>query len=217
MFTFKKKNTLISKTICLLITAAFMLTSITSPADAQMISGLNLPAPGTMVSLSPNFTPPTLLGLKFYPEDSFKFDFIVDNGTDKVQGEEFESQADKVINYFLASLSMPEDDIWVNLSPYEKDRIIDPDLAKTELGRDLLAQDYMLKQITASLIYPEGKAGQEFWEKAHKMAYEKFGTTEIPLDTFNKVWVMPDVAEVSINEDKAFVTEAKLKVLLEED
>ena len=25
----------------------------------------------------------------------------------------------------------------------------------TEMGRDLLAEDYMLKQITASLIYPE--------------------------------------------------------------
>ena len=35
------------------------------------------------------------------------------------------------------------------------------DFGKTEMGRDLLAQDYILKQITASLIYPENRFGEE--------------------------------------------------------
>ena len=67
----------------------------------------------------------------------------------------------KLTKYFLASLAIPDDDQWVNLSPYEKDRIIKDDFGKTEMGRDLLAQDYMLKQITASLIYPEEQFRQE--------------------------------------------------------
>ena len=42
----------------------------------------------------------------------------------------------------------------INLSPYEKNRIVEDNFGKTEMGRDLLAQDYLLKQITeeANLI-----------------------------------------------------------------
>jgi len=54
----------------------------------------------------------------------------------------------------------------------------------------------LLKQITASLIYPQDKLGQEFWNKVYAKAYQQFGTTNIPVNTFNKVWIVPDDAEV---------------------
>ena len=49
-----------------------------------------------------------------------------------------------MVEYFLASLTIPDDEMWVNLSPYEKDWIISEGLGLTSMGRDLLAQDYML-------------------------------------------------------------------------
>ena len=55
----------------------------------------------------------------------------------------------------------------INLSPYEKDRIIPQRFGLTEMGRDLLAEDYMLKQITASLIYPEDAIGKKFWKRIY--------------------------------------------------
>ena len=61
-------------------------------------------------------------------------------------------EARRLINYFLAALTIPEDDIWVNLSPHEKNRIIPDVLAQTELGRDMLAQDFTLKQLTATMM-----------------------------------------------------------------
>jgi hypothetical protein len=69
------------------------------------------------------------------------------------------------------------------LSPYEKDRIIPQSFGLTEMGRDLLAEDYMLKQITASLIYPENKIGKRFWKRIYEQAAQKFGTTHIPVNT----------------------------------
>ena len=48
-----------------------------------------------------------------------------------------------MLSLYLASMTIPKDDLWVNLSPYEKDRIIPNELGKTELGRDMLAQDYI--------------------------------------------------------------------------
>ena len=112
---------------------------------------------------------------------------------------------------------MPEDDLWVNLSPYEKDRIIPEAFGETELGRDLLAQDYMLKQLTASLIYPEENIGREFWDRVYEIAAERYGTTQIPLNTFNKVWIVPEKAVVFAEGQMVYVIESHLKVMLEQD
>ncbi|MBF0593602.1 MAG: hypothetical protein HQL22_01395, partial [Candidatus Omnitrophica bacterium] len=125
--------------------------------------------------------------------------------------------------YFLAALTTPEKDFWVNLSPYENDRIVPEAFGRTQMGQDLLEQDYILKQITASLMNPDADLGKVFWSKVYRMAYEKFGTTDIPVDTFNKVWITPDQADVFERLDAskgaavAFVTGARLKVMLESD
>ena len=87
------------------------------------------------------------------------------------------------------------------------------------MGRDLLAEDYMLKQITASLIYPEDEVGKKFWKRIYEEAAKKFGTTNIPVNTFNKVWIVPEKAVVYENAKAgtAYVVESKLKVMLEQD
>src|SRR5258708_1578402 len=139
-----------------------------------------LPAPGVRVGLSPEYNPPILKGLKVHPNNPFRFEFILDQGDEynrhpdkfnrhpdpeRSEGEgsqsDLKSEATRLIKYFLASLTIPEKDLWVNLSPYEKNRIIPQSFGFTEMGRDLLAEDYMLKQITASLIYPEGETGKK--------------------------------------------------------
>ncbi|MDD3375525.1 MAG: hypothetical protein PHY73_07395 [Candidatus Omnitrophica bacterium] len=191
------------------------MTIIPSQALAQGVLGL--PVPGTMVSLSPVFTPTILRGIRVYPNNSLKFDFIVDSGDTGLTGTELKSESERLIKYFLAALTIPEDNLWVNLSPYEKDRIIPDSLASTDMGTDMLAQDYILKQVTASLMYPEDELGKQFWQEIYKKAYEEYGTTNIPVDTFNKVWIMPEYAEVYVKEDRAFVVQSKLKIMLEED
>ena len=85
------------------------------------------------------------------------------------------------------------------------------------MGRDLLAQDYILKQLTASLIYPEKDLGKEFWSRVYQKAQEQFGTTNVPVNTFNKVWILPNQAQVFENGNAAYVTKSTLKVMLDED
>ncbi|OGX18548.1 MAG: hypothetical protein A2Y04_03550 [Omnitrophica WOR_2 bacterium GWC2_45_7] len=122
-----------------------------------------------------------------------------------------------MVKYFMASLTVPEEEMWVNLSPYEEDRIVPQGFGDTEMGRDLLAQDYILKQLTASLMYPEDDLGKAFWERVYQKAQEKYGTTDIPLNTFNKIWIVPDRAEVHQYGASAFVVDSRLDVMLEED
>ncbi len=126
-------------------------------------------------------------------------------------------ESTRLIKYFLAAVTVPENDLWVNLSPYEKDRIIPDAFGQTGMGRDLLAQDYMLKQITASVIYPEGEIGKAFWAKVYAEARKRYGTTDIPVDTFNKVWIVPEKAVVFESKDSAYVVESRLRVMLETD
>ncbi|MDO8580134.1 MAG: hypothetical protein Q7S13_01475 [Candidatus Omnitrophota bacterium] len=157
-----------------------------------------------------------ITGMTIHPENPLQFDFIVDIGDDHLQGEALKQESQKMINYFMATLTVPEDEMWVNLSPYEQNRIIADGLSKTEMGRDMLVQDYLLKQLTASFLYPEGKIGQEFWQTIYAKA-QRLGAAEIPTDLFNKVWIVPQDAAVYVNGNNVFVTHSHLKVMLEQD
>jgi len=205
-----------NKILACFIIVAFT-TNLITPPMANARSVLDLPIPGTMVTLSSNFNPAITVGITVYPEKPLQFDMIIHPGDDNLEGDKFQKESNKLIKYFLASLTVPEDEMWVNLSPYEKNRIIPKGLGDTDMGRDLLAQDYMLKQLTASLMYPEDELGNDFWNRVYKRAQEEYGTTEVPMNTFNKVWIVPDKAIIYVNDTSAFIVESKLKVMLEED
>jgi CheY-like chemotaxis protein len=172
-----------------------------------------------MLGMSQAFSPVMMKGIKVHPDNGLLFDFILDSGKTglRVDSPEFKAESQKLIKYFLASLTIPEKDLWVNLSPYEKDRMLTEELGQTVLGEDMLAQDYILKQLTASLLYPEKDLGKAFWSKVYSQAQEKFGTSDIPVDTFNKVWITADKAKVLERNGAAYVVGAHLKVMIESD
>lgn len=199
----------------ILLTFTFSLIMPSQRVYAQTV--LNLPVPGSIVPTTAGFAPAMIKGVNLYPDNPLKFDFIIDKGDTSFSDEDFKKESTKLIKYFLASLTVPEDQMWVNLSPYEKDRIVPQDFGKTEMGRDLLAQDYMLKQLTASLMNPEADLGGEFWKRVYAKAQDKYGTTDIPMNTFNKIWIVPEKAVVYEHEKGAFVVKSHLKVMLEED
>ncbi|MBF0521886.1 MAG: hypothetical protein HQL24_02400 [Candidatus Omnitrophica bacterium] len=207
----------ISRRIISFVLVIFLAFSPTA-SYSQNIFVSTLPEPGTMVSVSEAFSPVLIKGLVVNPKNPLEFQFIVDTGRRGSQDmTAVKEEATRLAKYFLAGLTMPEGDLWVNLSPYEKDRITSPSLGQTELGRDLLAQDYILKQLTASLLYPEKNLGKEFWNKIYEKAQRQFGTTNIPTNVFNKVWILPNEAQVFENGNSAYVTKSTLKVLLDED
>ena len=209
---FKKR---LKQFLCLAVIFLFFINTL-GPIPSAQAQEFYLPVPGVMVHLSPPLDPPMLKGIKVHPDNPFRFDFILDQGDGS---KELKNEATRLIKYFLASLTVPEKDLWVNLSPYEKDRIIPRSFGLTEMGRDLLAEDYMLKQITASLIYPEDQIGKKFWKRVYEEASRKYGTTNIPVNTFNKVWIVPEKAVVYENAKAgtAYIVESKLKVMLEQD
>ncbi|MBF0593581.1 MAG: hypothetical protein HQL22_01290 [Candidatus Omnitrophica bacterium] len=167
--------------------------------------------------MSAAMEPPLMVGLQVDAGNPFKLNFIMDKGEKALSQEEQKQEFLKIVKYFLTSLATPNPDMWVNLSPYEKDRIIPDNFSKTEMGRDLLAQDYLLKQLSSSLTDPSSELGKKFWDGIYARAYEKFGTTDVPTDMFNKVWIMPDKAVVYEKDNTAYVLESHLKVMTEAD
>ena len=206
-----------SKAVVASVLVTFSTLQVTPFSSIARAQTIELPAPGVMLNLSPPLRPPILQGLTIHPENPFRFDFIVDRGESRLQADELKSEYEKLVKYFLATLTIPEKDLWVNLSPYEQNRIIPQEFGLTEMGRDMLAQDYILKQLAASLTYPESGLGKKFWDEVYKKAYEQFGIKDIPLNTLSKVWIIPDKAVVYEHKDKAFIMQSHLKVMLEED
>jgi len=208
---------MLRRAISIFIIISFLGSSFGPLPEAQAQPLLGLPEPGIMVDLSPAYEPAMIKGVTVHKDNPFLFDFIVDVGQDHLQGEALKKEGEKLIKYFLASLAIPEKELWVNLSPYEKNRTITEALSRTDMGRDLLAQDYILKQVAASLIYPEKKLGREFWDRVYAKTHQMYGAQSIPVNTFNKVWIMADKAQVFERNQTAFVVSSHLKVMLEED
>ncbi|MCP4653648.1 MAG: hypothetical protein GY858_09770 [Candidatus Omnitrophica bacterium] len=216
-----RKATISFKAISALIVAAFLISTVTayltktSTTYASVVD--YMPLPTELINTTPHYNPATIHGVRFYADNPFKIDFIIDEGNSRFSNADLKSETSRLIKYFLAALTISEDDLWVNLSPHEKDRITPEALGATDMGRDLLAEDYILKQLLSSLTYPDNPVGKRFWSKVYERAYQLYGTTEVPMDTFNKIWIMPDRAVVHEANNGAYLGERHLKVMLEED
>ena len=102
----------------------FLISSVVGPVPQARGDDFHLPVPGVMVHLSPPLDPPLLKGIKVHPNNPFRFEFILDKGdasgavaksksTNQFQQEQLKTEATKLIKYFLASLTIPEKDLWV--------------------------------------------------------------------------------------------------------
>lgn len=195
-----------------------ILTSITLTINFTLcpaaISSTQIPLHGGQASTALSHA--TIKGIKINPAKPFQFEFIINNQTSASQNI-IKNESIKLVKYFLASLTTPDSEMWVNLSPYEKDRIIPDAFGNTLMGQDLLHIDYTLKQSASALTHPNTPLGQKFWNKVYEKARSESGISEIPLDIFNKIWIIPGDVLVYEQENSAFIAHQHLKVMLEED
>lgn len=204
MIVIKKASTL-WKGICvfLLVTvlSSFLLVDALRLDDAQA-HALGIPAPTKLLAKADKYDMPTLKGLHLDPQDPLKIDFILDSGNSKnIKNSDLEL----LVSYFLAAITVPQEDLWVNLSPYEDQRVIRESLGLTDMGRDLLAQDYVLKQLSSSLTHPNTEIGKRYWEAVDSQT------------VFNKIWITPDEVEVLEYQTNVLITEASFKLQTEAD
>jgi hypothetical protein len=177
---------------------------------------------------------PILKGLTVREGDG-DLDFRIHRGDAAFESEDAKrSNYQQLVDYFYTSLAVKDDLQWVNLSAYESDRMLPPELSGTEMGRNLLSEDCTLKQLTASFMHPNSAIGREYWDAVYAEARRLFGTSKLPFSSFQKVTILPVDALIyepesveSIPEDLrpdvppgssfAYVLKNDLGVLCEED
>ena len=175
----------------------------------------NLSSPAVQKLLAaPEYSYPLLRGIRFDSEDATRMEFIVDSaGEFTVDNEE----VNKLTAYFLAGLTVPEKYFWVNLSPYEQERVIPESLQDTDLGHTMLKTDYVLKQMAAAFLYPGSDSGKNYWQNLYAQAGKDLQGRNIPINAFNKIWIVPKIAKVYENDGVAYILKAELEVLTEND
>lgn len=221
------KNKLISSAIAFLLgismVCVFSLRQQQSPSYANILDlSLDNPLPIGKEALRNNKQGefPLLKGLVFDPKNPANIQFFIDK-SDFLKTNQV--QIIRQVNYFLGFLAVPKNKLWVNLSPQEKDRIIPEVLNQTDIGKALLLEDYLLKQLTATITDPKTKLGKKFWLKLTKEIKNIEKNKTALIDSFSKIWIVPDKAVLGEYLDKksgkkvVYIKEAKLKVMLERD
>jgi hypothetical protein len=97
---------------------------------------------------------------------------------------------------------------WVNLNPDEPDRIIDSDLAQTDVGHVLLKADLTLKETGTKLLDPNQPTGKKFWDRMAAAGLTKF---------CNRDWIVPKQATVRESGSEIYILDAPLEVKTEGD
>lgn len=143
----------------------------------------------------------SLIGFHVSKDNPLEIDFIVSKPSLNKTNVDYRFSIQKSINYFFAALTIPETDLWVNLSPYEKDRVIPQNLSQTELGQTLLEQDNLLKHSASSLLDPSTELGKQYWEDTNNTS------------TNCKIWLTPGYPKVYIRDDSVMLLDSDLKVL----
>lgn len=188
--------------ICVVTLVATVLLLDVLKVEESIASSMGLPEPNVILEGSEDYSLPILKGLTLDPDNPLNISFLIDTGNKKSYSS---ADFDAIIKYFMAALTIPKEQLWVNLSPYEDDRVLELSLSKTDLGRDMMAQDYMLKQISSSLTRPGTVIGDNYWKSSN------LGSQ------FNKVWIVPDIVKVYEHGKKAVIAESSLKVQTEQD
>jgi hypothetical protein len=162
--------------------------------------------------------PPLVGGSTFpiYNPMQMGFNLFTDETAPPLSPSDQQGLQARLGRYLNTFLVLKGDQINVTLNPTDEFCGLPPLLRHTELGRDMLAQDVVLKHYTSAQLHPSTPLGKAFWQQAEAIT----DSTE-DFEACFRVWIVPDDASVheKSENDQGHVTIEKLglKVLCEAD
>lgn len=81
---------------CLIVVCFFFNLILPAQGFAQAVHGLGS---GTMLQ-TPMFSPAMMIGMEIFPDNPFQFDFIVNGGDEKLEGDALKVESERMIRYF---------------------------------------------------------------------------------------------------------------------
>jgi hypothetical protein len=182
-------------------------------ADAVGNSGAHGPA---AAALAPGGADPggidfSTIKLRYLAEDSngqlrYAYSAAPATGSDS-KVTEGKVAATQMSDAFYVWLSLPTSTFWVNLNPTEPDRIVDPKLGTTDVGRILLEADLRMKKLAAQLTNPNTATGKQFWGEPNPNNLQEC--------TITRQWIVPKPASVYEDHGGLYIVDAPLEVKAE--
>lgn len=179
--------------------------------DAAVVEGLSeeeaLVAAMENAGLRPGGIDFTTLELRYMAEDGsgVKYAFNAQNAPDGVHSFGGLAAAHLSSDALFAWLELPASSFWVNLNPDQPDKIIDPQLGRTDAGRVLLQSDLQMKKTVAKLLDPATPLGTQFWNQLQSK------DENLPCMQWRN-WIVPAPASVRENGGELFILDAPLQV-----
>lgn len=217
-----KKN-MIFKVLCVLVAMSlvggWMFYSNPTRANLSYADMVNLPLSSNLPIIKPVITTqtynlPLVRGLSINKDNALNMSFYFDTMNEKKLSPQ---DTQRMISYFFECLTVSEDKLWVNLSPYEEDSIIPATIKRLNIGKDMLIEDYLLKQLTGYLTNPKTSYGKKYWARVNEEVYKLTKSRNAPIDTFYKVWIVPEKVTFYKHNDMIFIHDATLDVMMEEE
>ena len=176
-----------------------------------------------------NFTSIRLNYISVSPDDSGGVNFDLGLKAKKAEGT---SPGIDVINStligataFMTGLAIPSDKFWVNLNPWEPDRIIDEQLSRSDVGRIMLEADLQMKKDICNYENPctneVGVALSSLRDEKHEIlvrqCMNKFpGEIEdvknIVFRPVTRYWIVPDSVYAYSNGTQIYIINATLAI-----
>jgi tetratricopeptide (TPR) repeat protein len=126
---------------------------------------------------------------------------------------------------FITGLAVPSNKFWVNLAPWEPDRIIDEDLSRSEVGRIMLEADLQMKRDFCNYNNPcANQTGKELWNLLdnkritlvqwciNKYPGEIKHIDNIYFRPVTRHWIVPDKVYAYTNDTAIYIINATLNI-----
>lgn len=123
---------------------------------------------------------------------------------------------------FFIGLTIPESEFWVNLNPWEPDRIIEKDLESTDVGRIMLEADLRMKKSFGKYEDPcESDIGEEYWKLLEekrkdlvKNIVTKYNIEErnILFMPVTRHWIVPNKVDAYETDNDIYIINATLSI-----
>jgi len=207
-----------NRTLKTLVAAALSFSLVFQQSGfAQGAPQLPLPAYLNSIALpADTFRPVLCRGLSVDEQGKPNFLLVPGNGK-PLNSAQLSSEQRLFSDYFSIGLSLPDSSFWVNLRPDSPDKVIDPLLAQTDLGKVLLEADLQLKKDLAALTDPSTAEGNRYWTRLYQKAEQLFPNENAEIPTYNRPWIVPGEVIIKENGNGVLIYKAALKVMLEQD
>ena len=132
------------------------------------------------------------------------------------------------MNALMTGLVVPNDKFWVNLNPWEPDRIIDERLGHTDVGRIMLEADLQMKKDFSNYENPcSNKTSKALYDLLNEKSgilvrgcMDKFpgeieNARNVQFGAATRLWIVPDKVYAYVNGSQIYIINATLTIYSE--